>query len=105
MYVSRIDALPFFLFLKFCLERERKGVFFLGGREMLTEDFLFLVISVAQVTQLGIGRDVWTLTPENIEKALKVSIQHFLSLPLFLFLLLTAGRNRCTTSTKSSTCW
>lgn len=46
---------------------------FLGEREMLTEDFLFLVISVAQVTQLGIGRDVWTLTPENIEKALKVS--------------------------------
>lgn len=71
---------------------------------MLTEDFLFLVISVAQVTQLGIGRDVWTLTPENIEKALKVR----LSLPpplFFFFILLTAGRNRCTTSTKSSTCW
>lgn len=50
-----------------------KECFFVGGREMLTEDFLFLVISVAQVTQLGIGRDVWTLTPENIEKALKVS--------------------------------
>lgn len=47
---------------------------------MLTEDFLFLVISVAQVTQLGIGRDVWTLTPENIEKALKVRLS--LSLPL-----------------------
>lgn len=46
---------------------------FVGEKEMLTEDFLVLVISVAQVTQLGIGRDVWTLTPENIEKALKVS--------------------------------
>lgn len=55
------------------LEEEEKRSVFLGGREMLTEDFLFLVISVAQVTQLGIGRDVWTLTPENIEKALKVS--------------------------------
>lgn len=43
------------------------------GKGMLTEDFLFLVICLAQVTQLGIGRDVWTLTPENIEKALKVS--------------------------------
>lgn len=48
---------------------------------MLTEDFLFLVICPAQVTQLGIGRDVWTLTPENIEKALKVRLS--LSLPLF----------------------
>lgn len=59
---------PFFFFFG----RGKRSV--LGGeREMLTEDFLFLVISVAQVTQLGIGRDVWTLTPENIEKALKVS--------------------------------
>lgn len=74
---------------------------------MLTEDFLFLVISVAQVTQLGIGRDVWTLTPENIEKALKVSNKKSLNTfpPSFFSLLLTAGRNRCTTSTKSSTCW
>lgn len=73
MYVSRIDA-PLFLFWKLLnLEEEEKRSVFLGGREMLTEDFLFLVISVAQVTQLGIGRDVWTLTPENIEKALKVS--------------------------------
>lgn len=68
---------------------------------MLTEDFLFLVICLAQVTQLGIGRDVWTLTPENIEKALKVRFS--LPLPLSRFSL-TAG-NRCTTSTKSSTCW
>lgn len=54
-------------------ERRGKEGFFLGEGEMLTEDFLFLVICLAQVTQLGIGRDVWTLTPENIEKALKVS--------------------------------
>lgn len=70
MYVSRIDAPPFFLE---AFEFGRGRGVFLGEREMLTEDFLFLVISVAQVTQLGIGRDVWTLTPENIEKALKVS--------------------------------
>lgn len=50
---------------------------------MLTEDFLFLVICLAQVTQLGIGRDVWTLTPENIEKALKVRLSLSPSLPLF----------------------
>lgn len=73
MYVSRIDALPFFGSSLLNLEEEEKRSVFLGEREMLTEDFLFLVISVAQVTQLGIGRDVWTLTPENIEKALKVS--------------------------------
>lgn len=52
---------------------------------MLTEDFLFLVISVAQVTQLGIGRDVWTLTPENIEKALKVRLSLPPHHPLFSF--------------------
>lgn len=75
MYVSRIDAPPFF-FLKsfFFWKRKRKGVFFCGGKEMLTEDFLFLVLFLLQVTQLGIGRDVWTLTPENIEKALKVRL-------------------------------
>lgn len=60
---------------------------------MLTEDFLFLVICLAQVTQLGIGRDVWTLTPENIEKALKVSTLirrvSTLSLPLFFLFSLT----------------
>lgn len=66
---------PFFLFSK----KKKKRIFldkrriFCGEWEMLTEDFLFLVICLAQVTQLGIGRDVWTLTPENIEKALKVS--------------------------------
>lgn len=89
MYVSRIDALPF---LKKKKEKSSwiKGEFFVGEWEMLTEDFLVLVIFLLQVTQLGIGRDVWTLTPENIEKALKVSewvkkkkkFQHFLSLPL-----------------------
>lgn len=66
---------PFFFFFGSSVlrEEEERSVFLWGEGEMLTEDFLFLVICLAQVTQLGIGRDVWTLTPENIEKALKVS--------------------------------